>query len=127
MDFVGLQDKANYRLSSCRADCAKGSPSRRRSWTVQKLLMLDEPLANLDLASQRATVHVLAKLNRELGMTIQVVAHDLDMCLVPDDLSMTKALRLPSAMRCGFPSATCFMLGSVQVLLRGKSSFVAAL
>ena len=46
-----------------------------------KLLMLDEPLANLDLASQRATVHVLAKLNRELGMTIQVVAHDLNMLL----------------------------------------------
>ena len=43
--------------------------------------MLDEPLANLDLASQRATVHVLAKLNRELGMTIQVVAHDLNMLL----------------------------------------------
>ena len=48
---------------------------------VPKLLMLDEPLANLDLASQRATVHVLAKLNRELGMTIQVVAHDLNMLL----------------------------------------------
>ena len=60
MDFVELQDKANYR---------------------PKLLMLDEPLANLDLASQRATVHVLAKLNRELGMTIQVVAHDLNMLL----------------------------------------------
>ena len=43
--------------------------------------MLDEPLANLDLASQRATVHVLAKLNRELNMTIQVVAHDLNMLL----------------------------------------------
>lgn len=35
----------------------------------------------IDLASQRATVHVLAKLNRELGMTIQVVAHDLNMLL----------------------------------------------
>ena len=46
-----------------------------------QLLMLDEPLANLDLASQRATVHVLAKLNRELGMSIQVVAHDLNMLL----------------------------------------------
>ena len=32
-------------------------------------------------ASQRATVHVLAKLNRELNMTIQVVAHDLNMLL----------------------------------------------
>ena len=45
------------------------------------ILVLDEATANLDLASQRATVHVLAKLNRELGMSIQVVAHDLNMLL----------------------------------------------
>ena len=43
--------------------------------------MLDEPLANLDLASQRATVRILAQLNSELGMTIQIVAHDLNMLL----------------------------------------------
>ena len=53
----------------------------RAMMSEPKLLMLDEPLANLDLASQRATVHVLAKLNRELNMTIQVVAHDLNMLL----------------------------------------------
>ena len=46
-----------------------------------KLLMLDEPLANLDLASQRSVVHLLNQLNRDLGMTIQVVAHDLNMLL----------------------------------------------
>ena len=35
MDFVGLQDKRTTACPSFRADCAKGSPSRRRSWTIQ--------------------------------------------------------------------------------------------
>lgn len=46
-----------------------------------RLLMLDEPLANLDVSSQRLIVDVLARLNRELGTTIEIVSHDLNMLL----------------------------------------------
>ena len=81
MDFVGLQDKANYSLSELSGGLRQRVAIAQALVDDPKLLMLDEPLANLDLASQRATVHVLAKLNRELGMTIQVVAHDLNMLL----------------------------------------------
>ena len=81
MDFVGLQDKANYRLSELSGGLRQRVAIAQALVDDPTLLMLDEPLANLDLASQRATVHVLAKLNRELGMTIQVVAHDLNMLL----------------------------------------------
>ena len=81
LEFVGMQDKARYRLSELSGACGNASPSPKRWCRTPNLLMLDEPLANLDLASQRATVHVLAKLNRELGMSIQVVAHDLNMLL----------------------------------------------
>ena len=66
MEFTGIADKARYRLSELSGGL------RQRVAIAQ---------ANLDLASQRATVHVLAKLNRELNMTIQVVAHDLNMLL----------------------------------------------
>ena len=82
LEFVGMQDKARYRLSELsRRPAAARRPSAQALVSDPQLLMLDEPLANLDLASQRATVHVLAKLNRELGMSIQVVAHDLNMLL----------------------------------------------
>lgn len=43
-----------------------------------RMLILDEPLAALDIGSQRETVLLLAKLHRELGLTIIVVAHDLN-------------------------------------------------
>ena len=43
-----------------------------------KLLILDEPLASLDLHSQRDIVALLARLHAELAVTVLVVAHDLN-------------------------------------------------
>lgn len=43
-----------------------------------KLLILDEPLASLDLRSQREIVKLLPRLQQDLGVTILVVAHDLN-------------------------------------------------
>ncbi|MBV8788752.1 MAG: ATP-binding cassette domain-containing protein [Mycobacterium sp.] len=43
-----------------------------------QLLILDEPLASLDLRSQRDIVALLSRLHADLGVTILVVAHDLN-------------------------------------------------
>lgn len=43
-----------------------------------QLLILDEPLASLDLRSQHDIVALLARLHAELAMTVVVVAHDLN-------------------------------------------------
>jgi zinc/manganese transport system ATP-binding protein len=43
-----------------------------------RMLILDEPLASLDLRNQQEIVAVLARLKQELGVTILVVAHDLN-------------------------------------------------
>ncbi|MGV0744316.1 metal ABC transporter ATP-binding protein [Mycolicibacterium sp. XJ870] len=43
-----------------------------------KMLILDEPLAALDLRNQHEIVQLLARLNNELDVTILVVAHDLN-------------------------------------------------
>lgn len=43
-----------------------------------KILILDEPLAALDLRNQREIVQLLDRLNKQLGVTILVVAHDLN-------------------------------------------------
>jgi energy-coupling factor transporter ATP-binding protein EcfA2 len=43
-----------------------------------ELLLLDEPLANLDLRNQQEIVRLLGELHRERDVTILVVAHDLN-------------------------------------------------
>jgi zinc/manganese transport system ATP-binding protein len=43
-----------------------------------RMLILDEPLASLDLRNQQEMVKLLARLNAELDVTILVVAHDLN-------------------------------------------------
>ncbi|GAC1310191.1 MAG: ABC transporter ATP-binding protein [Vulcanimicrobiaceae bacterium] len=43
-----------------------------------KLLLLDEPLANLDLRAAADIVALVARLGRERGMTVLLVAHDVN-------------------------------------------------
>lgn len=75
---VGAQDFAGKRLSLLsggqrqRVAIAEALVSRPR------LLILDEPLASLDLRSQHELVVLLADLHRKLGLTVLVVAHDIN-------------------------------------------------
>jgi zinc/manganese transport system ATP-binding protein len=43
-----------------------------------RLLLLDEPLANLDLRSEQGIVAVLARLAREQGIAVLISAHDMN-------------------------------------------------
>lgn len=81
MEFIGIADKARLRLSELSGGLRQRVAIAQALVSDPRLLILDEPLANLDLASQRTTVRILSKLNTELGMTIQIVAHDLNMLL----------------------------------------------
>jgi zinc/manganese transport system ATP-binding protein len=50
-----------------------------------KLLLLDEPLANLDLKSEQGIVSVLARLAREQRIAVLISAHDLNPLLRETD------------------------------------------
>ena len=49
-----------------------------------RALILDEPLAGLDAASQRGLLRLLEDLRRERGLTVVVISHDFvgleDLC-----------------------------------------------
>jgi iron complex transport system ATP-binding protein len=66
-----------------------------------RLLVLDEPTAHLDLRYQAECVALLRRVNRERGMTIVLVAHDLNLAAeVSDRLLLLAAGR---AVRVGPP------------------------
>jgi zinc/manganese transport system ATP-binding protein len=53
--------------------------------TNPQLLLLDEPLANLDLAHQKEVVALVSHLNRVHGVTVLLVAHDINPLLQATD------------------------------------------
>lgn len=81
LHFIGVEKQASRRLSELSGGQRQRVAIAQALASDPHLLMLDEPLANLDPASQREVVDVLARLNENLGMTIQIVAHDLNMLL----------------------------------------------
>lgn len=81
LEDAGIADHARYRLSDLSGGMRQRVAIARALVCEPKLLLLDEPLANLDIASQRSIVDVLGRLNRDYGMTIQIVSHDINMLL----------------------------------------------
>ncbi|OZG50011.1 metal ABC transporter ATP-binding protein [Bombiscardovia coagulans] len=81
MSLTGIEDRAAARLGELSGGLRQRAAIAQALASDPELLILDEPLANLDLASQRECVQVLSNLNHELGMTIQIVAHDLNVLL----------------------------------------------
>lgn len=81
LEFVDLAHKADYRLNELSGGLRQRAAIAQALVGNPELLLLDEPLANLDIASQRAMVELLTRLNQEWSMSIQVVSHDLNMLL----------------------------------------------
>jgi zinc/manganese transport system ATP-binding protein len=75
---VEATDLANRRLSTLSAGQRQRIAIGAALVAQPQLLLLDEPLASLDLCSQRDIVALLARLHAELGVTVLVVAHDLN-------------------------------------------------
>ncbi len=81
LDMVGLSDKAHAHLT----DLSGGE--RRRTFIAMTLLqgagllLLDEPLANLDIKYQIELVRLLRKLREEKNISIVMALHDINVAL----------------------------------------------
>lgn len=80
---------------------------RQRAWIAMALaqrpqvLLLDEPTTYLDICHQLEVMQLLLKLNRELGLTVVMVIHDLNHALqYADFVAVIKEGRL---IACGEP------------------------
>ncbi len=90
LELVGLKDKATSYLS----DLSGGE--RRRTFIAMTLLqgagllLLDEPLANLDIKYQIELVRLLRKLREERNISIVMALHDINIALQFEKVMLIK-------------------------------------
>ncbi len=99
MDVVGLAQKADEHLS----DLSGGE--RRRTFIAMTLvqgaglLLLDEPLANLDIKYQIELVRLLRKLQEKKNIAVVMALHDINIALQFDTVMLVKEGSLISSGR----------------------------
>lgn len=103
LDMVGLRDKADMDLTSLSGG------ERRRAFIAMTLLqgagilLLDEPLANLDIKYQIELIRMLKELRDKKGITIVMALHDINMAFKFERIILVKEGRIRYS---GPPEAT---------------------
>jgi ABC-type cobalamin/Fe3+-siderophores transport system ATPase subunit len=101
LDMAGLGDKSNARLT----DLSGGE--RRRTFIAMTLvqgaglLLLDEPLANLDIKYQIELVKLLKKLRKTRNIAVIMALHDINMALQFENVMLVQEGNLIGAGKPG--------------------------
>ncbi len=104
----------------CRTSLAgandSGSGSRGRSRVNPKLVVLDEPVAALDLSAQARVLNLFKDLQREMGMAYLFITHDLSVAEYMADRILVmyagKVMEIGDRARCPGPPATSVHRGA---------------
>src|SRR5436309_6899996 len=101
MEATGVLELADLPLDDLSGGERQRAVIARAPAQEPRLLVLDEPTAHLDLRYQAETAALLRRLNRERGVTILLVSHDLNLAAEVSDRLLLLAEGRP--VRLGTP------------------------
>jgi zinc/manganese transport system ATP-binding protein len=78
VQLVGAESYATKPIGECSGGEQQRLLIAQALAREPKLLLLDEPLDSLDLASQGSVASLIARICREQGVTVLIVAHDVN-------------------------------------------------
>jgi len=79
LGLVGLQNRLDHRVTTLSGGARQRAATARAVLLKPRVLLADEPTGNLDEKTGKMVGEMLASLNEELGMTLVVVTHNMEL------------------------------------------------
>ncbi len=100
LDRVGLAERANYKPSQLSVGQQQRVAIARALAGKPKLLLADEPTANVDPASASSILHLIRTTCREAGIAMLIVTHDMNIASMFDRVEKLDEINQATVNQC---------------------------